>query len=419
MSPERGLLPTSNSSDFTDSENNDNRTGTLAEKGVLLAPGELDVLFNDRNSAAYDGSAGNDRMRGIIEDYRAQYNSGSKTQKTHIVKKALADVSKGGGRFLLQISGSDEESIRWQEISPDDAAKSIQYALQTTEPSIIDGKKKSRTKRKASASSSYEHDPDVDQSDDTYEEGSADDADCAEGPTGSRKRHKLPIQPGEDIVSLRRTSPCTSYQESGTRSVESRLAATSTTAAILPLYVQPVPAPTSAISVTAHQTTVAHLLNGVAHHLSRAVSTAELLAYLHSVEAASTRCPPEIYDAIAAAVELLQPTPPTTPPTATPHATFSLPNNNPFPSQPGSSGINSTNANASRFHGTFNSWRQEFHQATNTTQELLESLASLVPLVHSENENNNHANWNQSQAVVRVIDMLLQSLSQAPPPSAL
>ena len=421
MSPEREPLPaSSNGSDFTDSERNDTKASTIAQKAVLSDPGELDVLMNNRKSTVHDESAGNRRMHGILVDYRPQYNSGTRTQKTRIVEKVLAEVSKGGARFLLQISGSGEEPIRRQEISPDDAAKCVEHELQTKGSVLVDGKRKRHKKKKSSMSPSYEQDPEGDQSDETYEEDYADD--------GRRKKpryqpsHTSPFQQNDDIASLPRTSPRNSDLESGTRSMASRYTPTNYTAARLPLYVQSI-RPTSGIPATAQQTTVTHLttvanlLNVVVHHLSRAVSTAELLSYLHSVEAASARCTPEIYDAIAAAVELLRPTPTA----ATQHATLPPPNN-PFPGQPSLSGIANTDSHAHRFHGIVagnnvagTQQRQGFHGTISNQQQLLDVVASLVPSVDSTGNDNENADRNQNQEVIRIINLLLQSLPQAPP----
>jgi len=414
---------------------------TETEKNKRLSvpvpvPGALDVLMNDQCTSLYEDSSGNRRMNDVILKYRAPFHLATGEERSRIVETALAQVIKGGAQFLREISmreddhddENDKACIRWEEASRVDAKERIQCALQTPDVGML-GERQAYSENAAFPVSEgfmavakvhlsrteHDDDNDVDNSNEDIPDVQSDD---------SRKKQR--IQPDArrstqrcDIVV---SCPQPGFQDCDSESTIQPITTSSQSDSYYNAQVRLLPTTSGELSTLESaaflQQSLDSLLNEIVYHLSRAVSAAGLLAYLHSLEVGTSNSlsTMEIYDAIAPLVEQL--TDVTIPPWGiSPPGLYvspSLPPMTVLSSEPTIRHVVAT-ANTSEDSTTLNgssSTRRPLSGSTIPNQELLRSAHLLSQTFPTSG---NMSDSNRNQLALQVMNMLLQALSCDPP----
>jgi len=83
-------------------------------------PGVNDVLLG--RGGKINAHEGNVKFRELVSSRKPQYRTSSKVEKTKISKEIVNMVLSRGGRFLVEVSGSDV----WEEVGLDRAKKEMQ-----------------------------------------------------------------------------------------------------------------------------------------------------------------------------------------------------------------------------------------------------------------------------------------------------
>ena len=97
-------------------------------RSVDAPPGPFDVLSG--RGRPFIDHPGNDRMRTIVEAYKAKYKAAEKQEKTQITKEVVEIIKNGGeekGRFLKQQSNGKDAP--WFEVSTKEAHKKVGHRL--------------------------------------------------------------------------------------------------------------------------------------------------------------------------------------------------------------------------------------------------------------------------------------------------
>jgi hypothetical protein len=89
----------------------------------VMVPSELDVLLG--RGRAIQEHTGNLRCRQLVASYRDQYDRGTKTEKTDIIRLVVEGVHKWGGRFLER---SDDGAV-WSQVTDDHARYKISHGF--------------------------------------------------------------------------------------------------------------------------------------------------------------------------------------------------------------------------------------------------------------------------------------------------
>jgi hypothetical protein len=87
----------------------------------VCTPGPLDVIFGRGHT--HQNHTGNVKIRGLVEDSKAIYDSSSKKQKTIITEKVVHAIKKTG-RFL-----KEGEAGGWVEVNDHDARLKVSHAF--------------------------------------------------------------------------------------------------------------------------------------------------------------------------------------------------------------------------------------------------------------------------------------------------
>jgi hypothetical protein len=97
-------------------------------RSVDAPPGPFDVLFG--RGRPFNDHPGNDRMRKIVEAYKARYAAAEKQEKTLITQEVVQIIKNSGkqnGRFLKQQSKGKDAP--WFEVSTKEAHKKVGHRL--------------------------------------------------------------------------------------------------------------------------------------------------------------------------------------------------------------------------------------------------------------------------------------------------
>jgi hypothetical protein len=97
-------------------------------RSVDALPGPFDVIFG--RGRPFIDHPGNDRMRKIVEAYKARYEAAEKQDKTLITKEVVQIIKNSGeekGRFLKQQSKGNDAP--WFEVSTKEAHKKVGHRL--------------------------------------------------------------------------------------------------------------------------------------------------------------------------------------------------------------------------------------------------------------------------------------------------
>jgi hypothetical protein len=114
-----GQVDTTNLLHWLDTRLKQEATTPLSKRAVV--PNNFDVLLG-REKRILE-SPGNFRFRQLVDDYRDQYESVSKFEKTIVAESILKEIKDSGGRFLKQVE------LGWIEVGDVMARKKISHAF--------------------------------------------------------------------------------------------------------------------------------------------------------------------------------------------------------------------------------------------------------------------------------------------------
>jgi len=414
------------------------RTSKMKNKGILEssvgAPQSLDILINDQCTSLYQGCSGNRRMNDLISEYRALFHSvATLDERSRIAETSLVKIMEGGGRFLREISKSDEGCILWEEISQDEASQRILCALQTQELDVVVNNPKTCTTNATPLSVPGEliSEADIDPSHDNETSNTSDGRkrilDCPRVRSDdSRKKQKIQLQrtlptQGCDAAVLSDHPILQNCDGEATMRSTTSTSLDSCLGADTSLGMEQASTAESAGSL---QQIVDLLCDDIVHHLSRAVSVAERLAFLESLEGVSFLTTTN--DTFSPRAEELS-VDTTADPDLILRRVFDA-----SPEYP-SDGYSDMTMTAEEVHFGNSLHHRDFpqsrgsvevssldeHQRSTTislNQELLEAAMFLTQTL--DTTDGNASAWNHSQATVQVLNTLLQAISKDHPRAA-
>jgi hypothetical protein len=115
----QGRVDLTNVRHWLDTRSKQEATTPLSNRAVV--PNNFDVLLG-REKRILE-SPGNLRFRQLVDDYRDQYESVSKFEKTIVAESILKEIKDSGGRFLKQVE------LGWTQVGDVMARKKISHAF--------------------------------------------------------------------------------------------------------------------------------------------------------------------------------------------------------------------------------------------------------------------------------------------------
>lgn len=115
----QGQVDATNVRHWLDARLQKEATAPLSKLAVV--PNNFDVLLG-REKRILE-SPGNLRFRQLVDDYRDQYESVSKFEKTIVAESILKEIKDSGGRFLKQVE------LGWIQVCDAMARKKISHAF--------------------------------------------------------------------------------------------------------------------------------------------------------------------------------------------------------------------------------------------------------------------------------------------------
>jgi hypothetical protein len=94
--------------------------------GTIMVPLVNDILLG--RGRPYQENPGNIRMANLIDEYRIEYQSKSKLQKTAMSNKVLKMIKDSDGRFLKK---SSESGYHWVEVGDEVARDKVSHSFRT------------------------------------------------------------------------------------------------------------------------------------------------------------------------------------------------------------------------------------------------------------------------------------------------
>ena len=113
-----------------DMESTETKTSSNTKSSTRYSAGAQHVLFGRGKGCA--NCPANKRMQRIISKYRGQYIGGARLLKRRLLKKAYAEITEGGVKFLKQVGNED----KWVEVDEEEAMRKVGHSMRWRKGSI-------------------------------------------------------------------------------------------------------------------------------------------------------------------------------------------------------------------------------------------------------------------------------------------